>query len=234
MYHSKEIYTQLQIVFQLPTGMQTCSGLHEHRIEPSDSIKEIWMTGYYHHLKIDCASLLVVVSEVTLNDLLQVYISSCITIICYTQHTWRRRYWSCKHSVLSIFVQHILTRVNYKLQYGIAYQRKKAEKSSSWLQNKEMKGLCYIIHCYRKNIVNVMLSLLWRASLFSGVFKWCTEQSVPSHSGFEVLTSAARRNYPFWDTVLCSLVKVNWHFRGTYCLHLHGWSVSQAWNQFMA
>jgi hypothetical protein len=35
----------------------------------------------------------------------------------------------------------------------------------------------------------------------------------------------------YWDVTLCSLLKVNWHFEWTCCLHLHGWRISQARNQ---
>jgi hypothetical protein len=35
----------------------------------------------------------------------------------------------------------------------------------------------------------------------------------------------------FWDTMLCSLLKVNWHFRGTYHLHLQGRRISRATHQ---
>jgi hypothetical protein len=31
----------------------------------------------------------------------------------------------------------------------------------------------------------------------------------------------------FWDVMLCSLVEVNWCFKGKYCLHLQGKTVSQ-------
>jgi hypothetical protein len=32
----------------------------------------------------------------------------------------------------------------------------------------------------------------------------------------------------FWNVMPCSLVKVNWHFRGTYHLYLQDWRVSKA------
>jgi hypothetical protein len=35
----------------------------------------------------------------------------------------------------------------------------------------------------------------------------------------------------FWDMMPCSLLKVNWSFRGTCHLHLQGWRISQARNQ---
>jgi hypothetical protein len=35
----------------------------------------------------------------------------------------------------------------------------------------------------------------------------------------------------FWDITPCSLVKVNRHFGGTYCLHLQGRRISQTKNQ---
>jgi hypothetical protein len=34
-----------------------------------------------------------------------------------------------------------------------------------------------------------------------------------------------------WDIMLCSLLKVNWPFEGTCCLHFHGRRISQARNQ---
>jgi hypothetical protein len=40
-----------------------------------------------------------------------------------------------------------------------------------------------------------------------------------------------QRNSVFWDITPYSPVKVNWHFRVTYCLQLQGWRVSQARNQ---
>lgn len=110
------------------------------------------------------------------------------------------------------------------------YHRKKAVQTSSSLWNTEMKSLCYNIHCYRKNIINIMLTTLWPASLFA-VVKWCTEQFILSHGGFEVPTAVTIRNSPFWDIMLCSLMKVNWHFKGTYFLHLHGWSMKLAWSR---
>jgi hypothetical protein len=38
----------------------------------------------------------------------------------------------------------------------------------------------------------------------------------------------------FWDIMPYSPVKVNWHFGGTYCLHLWGRRVSKARNQHEA
>jgi hypothetical protein len=38
--------------------------------------------------------------------------------------------------------------------------------------------------------------------------------------GFEVLT--VTKSSIFWDITLCSLLKINWHFGGIYCLHLQG------------
>jgi hypothetical protein len=35
----------------------------------------------------------------------------------------------------------------------------------------------------------------------------------------------------FWGIMLCSPMKVSWHFRGTYCHHLHGQRISQARNK---
>jgi hypothetical protein len=32
----------------------------------------------------------------------------------------------------------------------------------------------------------------------------------------------------FWDVILCSLVEVQWHFGGIYCLNLWGWGGGQA------
>lgn len=34
-----------------------------------------------------------------------------------------------------------------------------------------------------------------------------------------------------WHIILPSLLEVNWHFRGTRCFHLQGWSISKAKNQ---
>jgi hypothetical protein len=45
---------------------------------------------------------------------------------------------------------------------------------------------------------------------------------------FEVLTAVIMKSSIFWTITLCSLVKVNQHFRGTCYLHLQGWRVSQA------
>jgi hypothetical protein len=55
------------------------------------------------------------------------------------------------------------------------------------------------------------------------------------HVGFEDLTAEAVNSSFFWDTTLCSVVEVIWHFRGIYSLHLQGRRVNQAacW-QFLA
>jgi len=31
----------------------------------------------------------------------------------------------------------------------------------------------------------------------------------------------------FWDEILGTLVEIQWHFRGTLCVHLHGRATSQ-------
>jgi hypothetical protein len=49
--------------------------------------------------------------------------------------------------------------------------------------------------------------------------------------GFEVLTTVLMKSTIFWDIMLCSPLKVNQHFRGTYHLHLQGRRISQARNQ---
>jgi hypothetical protein len=40
--------------------------------------------------------------------------------------------------------------------------------------------------------------------------------------GLVALTAATTKNFIFWDIMLCSLVKVNRHFRGTHHFHLQG------------
>jgi hypothetical protein len=49
--------------------------------------------------------------------------------------------------------------------------------------------------------------------------------------GFEVLTADVMNSSIFWDITRCSPFKVNRHFGGTCCLHLHGRRKSQARNQ---
>jgi hypothetical protein len=43
---------------------------------------------------------------------------------------------------------------------------------------------------------------------------------------FQFLTAAVMKIRAFWDIVPCSLVGVDWRFRGAYCLHHHG-AISQ-------
>jgi hypothetical protein len=44
--------------------------------------------------------------------------------------------------------------------------------------------------------------------------------------GFEVLTVVVMKSTIFWDIKLCSLLKVNRRFGGTYRLHLQGRRIS--------
>jgi hypothetical protein len=46
------------------------------------------------------------------------------------------------------------------------------------------------------------------------------------NEGFEVLTAVVMKSTIFWDLMLCTLLKVNQHFRGTCHLHLHGRRIS--------
>jgi hypothetical protein len=39
-------------------------------------------------------------------------------------------------------------------------------------------------------------------------------------TGFEVLTAMVIKYIIFWDITLCSPLKVNRRYEGTYCLHL--------------
>jgi hypothetical protein len=39
---------------------------------------------------------------------------------------------------------------------------------------------------------------------------------------FQVLTAAIKKMTAFWVITPCSLVEVDWRFRGAYCLHLQG------------
>jgi hypothetical protein len=48
---------------------------------------------------------------------------------------------------------------------------------------------------------------------------------------FEVLATVIMKSSVFWDIMPCTLLKVNWHFGGTCCLHLQGQRISQASNQ---
>jgi hypothetical protein len=49
--------------------------------------------------------------------------------------------------------------------------------------------------------------------------------------GFEVLTVVVMKGTIFWDIMLCSALKVNRRFGGTYCLDLQGRRISRARNQ---
>jgi hypothetical protein len=49
--------------------------------------------------------------------------------------------------------------------------------------------------------------------------------------GFEVLTAVAVKNSIFWDITLCSLLKDNRRFRGTFRLNLQGRRINQTRNQ---
>jgi hypothetical protein len=40
--------------------------------------------------------------------------------------------------------------------------------------------------------------------------------------GFEILTALVMKSTISWDIIPCSPLEVNWHIRGTYCLHLQG------------
>jgi hypothetical protein len=51
--------------------------------------------------------------------------------------------------------------------------------------------------------------------------------------GFEVLTVVVMKSSIFWDIMLCSWLKVNRHFRGTYRLHLQGQRISWVRNQHL-
>jgi hypothetical protein len=44
-------------------------------------------------------------------------------------------------------------------------------------------------------------------------------------------TAVVMKNYIFWDTTPCSLLKVNYSFGGRYRLHLHGRRINQSINQ---
>jgi hypothetical protein len=52
--------------------------------------------------------------------------------------------------------------------------------------------------------------------------------------GFQVLTAVDMKSLIFWDIMLCSSMKVNRHFRGTYCHYLQCQSVNQARNLYEA
>jgi hypothetical protein len=45
--------------------------------------------------------------------------------------------------------------------------------------------------------------------------------------GFEVLIVVLMRSSVLWRIMICSLLKFNWPFGGTYCLHLQGRRISQ-------
>jgi hypothetical protein len=42
------------------------------------------------------------------------------------------------------------------------------------------------------------------------------------HMRFQVLMATSIKIVAFWDVVLCSLMEVDWHFRGAHCLHHQG------------
>jgi hypothetical protein len=43
----------------------------------------------------------------------------------------------------------------------------------------------------------------------------------------QVLTEANMKMAVFWDVAPCSLVEIDWHFRGAYCLHNQGDAYSE-------
>jgi hypothetical protein len=49
--------------------------------------------------------------------------------------------------------------------------------------------------------------------------------------GFDVLTAVVMKSIIFWDISLCSTLKVNRRFGGTYRFHLQVRRISRAWNQ---
>jgi hypothetical protein len=54
------------------------------------------------------------------------------------------------------------------------------------------------------------------------------------YAGYEVLTAVIMKGPLFWDTMPCSTLKVNQHFRGICFLNLQGQRISQSWNHHEA
>jgi hypothetical protein len=65
----------------------------------------------------------------------------------------------------------------------------------------------------------------------------CHEQTEDTNyriEGIEGLTAVVMKSSVFWDTMPCSLLKVNWRFGRTCHLHPQGQRISQARNQHEA
>jgi hypothetical protein len=52
--------------------------------------------------------------------------------------------------------------------------------------------------------------------------RWVLVASNPCFVRLQVLTAASMKLRVFWDVAPCSLIEVDWRFRGAYCLHHQG------------
>jgi hypothetical protein len=88
---------------------------------------------------------------------------------------------------------------------------------------------------------------LWRHNLITRVFSRIYSSSFPLippssislkvnhiYVGFEVLTAVIMMSSIFWDITLCSPLKANERFGGTYRFKLHGRKINQARNHYEA
>jgi hypothetical protein len=105
--------------------------------------------------------------------------------------------------------------------------------------------LVSVVWCWQNAtlIISVQSHDIWLLNFWQSdqhIYKLQKEQStvvmypcpnkIP-HVGFEVLTAVVMKSTVFWDIMPCSSLKVNWHFRGTYRLHLQGRRISFARNR---
>jgi hypothetical protein len=70
-----------------------------------------------------------------------------------------------------------------------------------------------------------------KGSIVVALLNVCIIKPITASLAALLLNKSNLKSTIFWDIMPCSLLKVNWHFGGTYCLHLRGRRISQARNQ---